>query len=89
MTNEEKMLEFYKCADEFINLANDLAKDDNSGKIGSALRFAAARYSSFEASMRVKDLAAEKEDIKKSFLDDYALMLDENLETYIKHLEKK
>jgi hypothetical protein len=89
MTNEEKMTQFYKCADEFINLANDLAKDDNSGKVGAALRFAASRYSSFEASMKTKDLAGEKESVKKSLLDDYALMLDENLETYIKHLEKK
>ncbi len=89
MNNEEKMKEFYKCADEFVNLANNLAKNDNSGKVGAALRFAASRYSSFEASMKTKDLAKEKENIKKSLLDDYALMLDENLEAYIKHLEKK
>ncbi len=89
MNDEEKMKEFYKSADQFINLANELSKKDNSGKIGAALRFAAARYSSFEMSLKFKDMAVEKESIKKSLLDDYALMLDENLDTYIKHLEKK
>ena len=79
----------YTTADKFIDLANELSQKDTSGSVGSALRYAAARFSSFEASTVAKDMAQEKEAIKEAFLKDYALMLDSNLDTYIQHLESQ
>ncbi len=81
--------DLYTNADKFINLANILSKEDTSGMVGSAMRFAAARYSAFELSISNRDLAAERETIKEELLKDYALMLDENLDVYIHHLKQK
>ncbi len=79
----------YTTADKFINLANELSQKDTSGTVGSALRYAAARFSAFEASLVATDMAQERESIKEAFLKDYALMLDSNLDTYIQYLASK
>ena len=81
--------EFYTTADKFVNLANTLSKEDKSGTIGSAMRFAASRYSAFEMSLTGRDLAKEKEAIKVELLTDYSKMLDQNLDDYIHHVAKK
>ena len=86
MDRNKDIEEFYKTADKFIDLANELGQKDQSGRVGSALRYAAARYSAYEASIVSKDMGAEKEEIKKSLIKDYDMMLDENIEAYIRHL---
>jgi len=88
MSKEFDMKELYNCADKFINLANELSQEDTSGTVGTALRFAAARYSAFELSVVSEDFEREKEAIKKRLLDDYSLMLEENIESYIKHIKE-
>ncbi|QOY54933.1 DUF3144 domain-containing protein [Candidatus Sulfurimonas marisnigri] len=89
MSKNIDMDTLYKTADKFIDLANILAQEDKSGTVGSAFRFAAARYSAFELSLSNRDLAKEKEELKEELLKDYALMLDENLDVYIRHLREK
>ena len=89
MSENQDLKEFYNVADKFINLANELSQKDTSGSVGSALRYAAARFSAFEASMVSKDLGAEKDEIKKSFMIDYEHMLEENLQVYLHHLAMK
>ncbi|QOY51722.1 DUF3144 domain-containing protein [Candidatus Sulfurimonas baltica] len=79
----------YTTADKFIDLANILSQKDKSGTVGSAFRFAAARYSAFELSLSGKDLSKEREELKEGLLKDYALMLDENIDVYIRHLREK
>ena len=81
--------EFYTTADKFVNLANILTKDDPSGIVGSAMRFAASRFSAFEMSLTGKDLVKEKEAIKEKLLADYAKMLDQNLDAYIHHVAQE
>ena len=49
-----------------------------------ALRYSAARYSAFEASMRTESLANDKEQIIDKYLEDYRNMLSENIDEYIK-----
>ncbi|MFY9327418.1 MAG: DUF3144 domain-containing protein [Georgfuchsia sp.] len=39
--------EFLKLVDEFIQLANQLAKDGKSGEASAAILFAAGRYNAF------------------------------------------
>ncbi len=80
--------EFYTTADKFVDLANALSKEDKSGAVGSAMRFAASRYSAFEMSLTGRDLAKEKEAIKIELLTDYSRMLDQNLDDYIRHIAK-
>lgn len=83
---DKDLSDFYMTADKFVDLANDLSKKDRSGKVGSAMRFAASRYSAFELSLTDRDLAKEKEAIKVELLTDYSRMLDQNLDDYIQHL---
>ena len=83
MNQEDKEKTMYTNADKFINLANELAKSDKSGGIGVALRYAAARYSAFEASMRTDNLADDKEKQLQVFTNDFSNMLQINIENYI------
>ncbi len=39
--------EFLKLVDEFIHLANKLAKDGKDGEVSAAILFAAGRYNAF------------------------------------------
>ena len=82
MQNEQQN-EIYTNADKFINLANELVQSGQTN-IGAALRFAAARYSAFEASLRTQNLGADKESEHQLFADEFARMLNINLEDYIK-----
>jgi hypothetical protein len=86
---QDKDKEMYDYADQFINLANGMAKSDRSGKVGVALRYAAARYSAFEASMLTKNLAEDKEKELHFFADEFTNMLQFNLEDYIGILSQK
>jgi hypothetical protein len=83
MNQEEREKMMYTNADKFINLANELAKSDESGGIGVAIRYAAARYSAFEASVGAKNLAAEKDKQLQLFTNDFNNMLQINIEDYI------
>jgi len=80
-TDEQKAL--YDNADKFINLANELAKSERLALVGAALRFAAARYSAYEASLQTKTLAAEKDEKLQIFAEDFSNMLKINIEDYI------
>ena len=79
----------YEYADKFINLANEIAQSDRSGKVGIAIRFAAARYCAYEASIRSKDLAEDKDKELQVFTDAFKKMLAYNLEDYIKIVSQK
>jgi hypothetical protein len=79
----------YEYADKFINLANEIAQSDRSGRVGIAIRFAAARYCAYEASIRSKDLAEDKDKELQVFTDAFKEMLAYNLEDYIKIVSQK
>lgn len=74
----------YPVADQFINLANELAKDGDRSTVGMAIRYAAARYNTFEVSSAGYDLAAEREKIIDMLSNDFRRMLEENIEDYAK-----
>jgi Protein of unknown function (DUF3144) len=85
--NIEKII--YDYADKFINLANELANTDRSGHVGMAFRFAAARFSVFEASTQTNDLAEDKAKYFKLIEDDFNKLLQVNFDEYIKLLSQK
>jgi hypothetical protein len=78
---EEVMFDY---ADKFINLANELSKSDNSGAVGVGLRYAAARYCAFEASLQTNNLAEDKDKHLEFFANAFTGMLRTNLEDYSK-----
>jgi hypothetical protein len=79
----------YEYADRFINLANELANADKTGRVGMAIRFAAARFSTFEATTQTKNLAADKDKYLQLIAEDFTKLLQYNLEDYIKLLSAK
>jgi hypothetical protein len=89
MSEEKKQLEFYEIADKYIDLANDLAKSVETKNIGTALRYAAARYNTFEASFNTKDLAKEKEKVIDLLVNDFREMLNANMDDYIQLISKR
>lgn len=85
--DQDKLMFDY--ADKFINLANEMSESDRSGNVGVAIRYAAARYSAFEASMRTKNLAEDKDKQLQDFTNVFTDMLRVNLEAYIQVQAKK
>ena len=86
--NNDEVVEYkneavYDYADKFINLANEMARSDNSGAVGVALRYAAARYCAFEASLQTDSLIADKDKHLQFFTNVFKQMLQKNLEDYI------
>jgi hypothetical protein len=79
--NNDKLM--YDNADKFIELANEMYKTISPGEIGIAIRYAAARYSAFEASMRTKNLAEDKDKHIQFFAKTFTEMLQINFEEYI------
>ncbi|MFC1684689.1 DUF3144 domain-containing protein [Pseudomonadota bacterium] len=84
MGEENNGLTMYDLANKYIDLANELSKVDQSGNVGVALRYSAARYSAFEASIRTESLADDKEQILDKYMEDYRKMLSDNIDEYIK-----
>ena len=80
--DKEKIMFDY--ADKFINLANEMSQSENPGNIGVAMRYAAARYSAYEATLRTDNLAEEKDKHLQFFTNTFTEMLQSNFEDYIK-----
>ena len=85
--NSDKTM--YDYADKFINLANELAQSDRSGRVGMAIRFAAARFSVFEASTQTENLAGDREKYLDLIANDFNKLLHYNFEEYIKLLAQE
>ncbi|QSX34395.1 DUF3144 domain-containing protein [Shewanella avicenniae] len=84
MTDANKATTIFELADQFIALANELSQaEQDVGKVGTALRFAAARYNAFEAAIKSSDLANEKDSALDWFSNEYREMLQDNLEDHI------
>ncbi|MGX9461744.1 DUF3144 domain-containing protein [Shewanella sp. A14] len=84
MSEPKTELTMYQIADQFIALANQLSQQENDiGKVGTAMRFASARFNAFEAAIKSADLATEKDHALAWFSDEFKAMLKENLEDHI------
>lgn len=73
----------YNNADKFIELANEMSQSENIGAIGLAFRYAAARYTAFEASTLTNNLAEDKDKHLQFYADTFTEMLQKNFEEYI------
>ncbi|WP_455217286.1 DUF3144 domain-containing protein [Kaarinaea lacus] len=89
MKNDKQGMEFFEIADKYINLANDIAKSEGTANTGTALRYAAARYNTFEASLSTQDLAGEKDKLIDMLCDDFREMLKANMDDYIQLIAKR
>jgi hypothetical protein len=84
---EEKAL--FDNADRFIELANEMTKTESLGQVGVAIRYAAARYSAFEASTISKNLAEDKDKHLQFLLNSFKEMLEKNFSEYIEIVARR
>ncbi|WOT04529.1 DUF3144 domain-containing protein [Shewanella youngdeokensis] len=90
MSDAKKETTIFEIADQFIALANEIAsKEQDVGKVGTGLRFAAARFNAFEASIKSSDLAAEKDNAVEWFSGEFKEMLKENIDDHINQAKQK
>lgn len=87
--DQDKEKAMYDNADKFIDLANEMTKTAGPGEIGVAIRYAAARFSAFEASMRSNNLAEDKDRLLQFLVDTFTEMLQKNFDEYIEILSRR
>ena len=85
--DQEKAM--YDNADKFIELANEMSQTVPQGEVGMAIRYAAARYSAFEASMQTNNLAEDQDQHLQFLVKTFTEMLQKNLEEYIEILARR
>lgn len=81
--DDKQFAPLYKTADQFISQANKLTDSTDLATVAAGLRYAAARFAAFEASMRTEDLHRDKAEALEAYLNEFRAMLDVNLEQYI------
>lgn len=86
MKEKSNELSIYDMADKFLALANDLVETQDVGRIGTAMRYATARFNAHEASLKAVDLSNEKAQALEWFSEQFRTMLIENLDV---HVEKQ
>ena len=83
MSEEANQKAFFDLADQFINIANELAQKEGSADVGTALRYAAARYNTFEASQSTDNLGKDEDKMTNMLCDDFRAMLKVHMTDYI------
>ena len=78
----------YKIADQFISQANSLTESTDLATLAAGLRYAAARFAAFEASLQTDDLHHHKAEALEAYLNEFRTMLDVNLDQYIEQQSK-
>ena len=88
--------DFFKRTDAFINVANDLSKEHDLGKVSASLLYAAARFNAYIVASSAEDKAAadrNKVEAIEYFTEQYRSMLIANMDDYIEkyddYLQKK
>jgi hypothetical protein len=81
---------FYDRADAQIHLSNSQLSNINPGKVSASMMYATARFNAYVSWIgfhNAGDMAEERGEIVRYFVEQYQLMLEENLEDYIRNFE--
>jgi hypothetical protein len=83
--------DFYGRADAHIHLSNDqLAVETNRGKVSASMMYATARFNAWVSACGFassEELAKAREETVAYFVEQYRLMLEENLDDYTEHFK--
>jgi hypothetical protein len=83
---------FYDRADAHIVLSNDqIAHVDSKGKVSASMLYATARFNAWLSANGFssgEQMAAAREETIAYFCEQYRLMLEENLDDYIKNFSQ-
>lgn len=89
MANETDQ-DFYNRADAIIELANTHIADSSRGKASASLMYANSRFSAWVSACGCRDaaeLAAAKQQAVDYFVEEFRLMMEENLTDYIENFD--
>ena len=83
--------QFFKRADQFIDLANNqISRETSGGKVSASFMYALARFNAFISAVGFKDggeMRQNKQEILDYFMSEYQKMLEENLDDYIENFD--
>lgn len=77
---------FYERADAHIHLSNDQLADEKGGKVSASMMYATARFNAWISACgfsKAEDMKDAREKTIAYFVEQYRLMLEENLDDYI------
>lgn len=81
---------FFDRADAHIHLSNSQAADINPGKVSASMMYATARFNAYVSWIgfqNADDMAEKRDETVRYFVEQYQLMLEENLDDYIGNFE--
>lgn len=85
---DKQFAPLYKIADQFISQANAMTESTDLATLAAGLRYAAARFAAFEASLHTDDLRRDKTEALDAYMNEFRSMLDDNLEQHIEQQSK-
>lgn len=80
--------DFYNRADAIIELANTHISDSSRGKASASLMYANSRFAAWVSACgcrNAEELAAAKQQAVDYFVEEFRLMMEENLTDYIEN----
>lgn len=81
---------FFDRADAHIHLSNAQVADIHPGKVSASMMYATARFNAYVSWIGFEnssDMAGERDETVRYFVEQYKLMLEENLDDYIQRFE--
>ncbi len=85
-TAQQMDKDFFKRTDAFIQVANELCNEQDTGKVSASMLYAAARFNAFIVASSAKDKAeADRNKVEAIdyFTEQYRAMLLANMDDYI------
>ena len=82
---------FFDRADAHIHLSNAQLSEINPGKASASMMYATARFNAYVSWIgfdNADDMAKAREETIEYFVEQYQLMLEENLDDYIRNFER-
>lgn len=89
--NQDLDPQFFERADDHIHLSNSQLANTDPGKVSASMMYATARfnaYVSWSGFYTAEDMAEQRQSTLEYFTEQYRLMLEENLDDYIKNFER-
>jgi len=82
---------FFERADAHIHLSNAQIADFNPGKVSASMMYATARFNAYVSWIgfgAADDMAKARSETLRFFVEQYQIMLEENLDDYIANFDK-
>jgi hypothetical protein len=81
---------FFERADAHIRLSNEQLKDASRSKVSASMMFSTARFNAWVIAggvQSVEEMSQSRDETIRYFVEQYKLMLEENVNDYIKNFE--